>query len=99
MDESTWKHPSSTVWFAEKKGDARNCVYRLNVPAEGSARKAQSISFQVAVGGRAVKASKALVVKYGGNRIMLFGPHQLVSVAQTASTGLDLNAFWGTSGA
>ena len=93
LDGSSWKNPSSTMWFAEKKGDARNCVFRLNVPAEGAARKAQSISFQVAVGGRAltIKTSKALVAKYGGNMIMQFGPHQTVTVAQTTSTGLDLN--------
>ena len=99
LDAESWMKPSASLWYAEKKGDARNCVFRLNIPNEGTSRKAQIISFQVAVGSRelTVKSSKALFSRFAGNLVMLFGPHLSVSVPKVASVGLDLDAFWGTS--
>ncbi|CAE7655410.1 unnamed protein product [Symbiodinium sp. CCMP2592] len=99
LDEETWLKPSASTWFAEKKGDARNCVFRLNIPSEGASRKAQVISFQVVVGSRelTVKSSKALCSKFAGNLVMQFGPHSNVSVPKVASVGIDLDAFRGTS--
>ena len=98
LDAESWMKPSASLWFAEKKGDARNCVFRLNIPNEGSSRKPQSISFQVAVGSRelTVKSSRALCSKFAGNLVMQFGPHSAISVPKVAAVGLDLDAFWGT---
>lgn len=94
----TWKKPTSSVWYAERKGDARKCVFKLNVPAEEGAKgKPKSMSLQVQVGGRelSVTAFKSLVLKYGGNLVMVFGPHRSIQVNQTAAAGLDLTSFWG----
>lgn len=93
-----WKKPSSTVWYAERKGDERKCVFRVNVPAEeGGKGKPKSISLQVLVGGRelSVTAFKSILLKFGGNLLMMFGPHKSIQVNQTTAAGLDLSKFWG----
>eukprot|EP00435_Cladocopium_sp_Y103_P006284 s4835_g2.t1 len=95
-----WKKPSGSAWYAERKGDSRKCVFRVNVPGEDTASgkgKPKSMSFQVLVGGRelSVTAFKSLMTKFGGNLIMMFGPQKSIQVNQTCAAGLDLTKFWG----
>ena len=99
-DSQAWKKPTASIWFAERKGDARKCVFRLNIPAEdsqGGRAKPKSMSLQVLVGGRelSVTAFKSIMGKYGGNLIMIFGPHRSIQINQTTAVGLDLTKFWG----
>eukprot|EP00435_Cladocopium_sp_Y103_P060632 s10_g22.t1 len=51
-EDASWRKPSTATWFAERKGDARNCVYRLNIPPDSTHKRPRNLSFQVAVGGR-----------------------------------------------
>lgn len=64
-----WKKPTASCWFAERKGNSRKCVFRLNVPADDIATgksKPKSISLQVAGRELAVTAFKSILLKYGG---------------------------------
>eukprot|EP00435_Cladocopium_sp_Y103_P056774 s849_g19.t1 len=95
-----WKKPSGSAWCAERKGDSRKCVFRVNVPGEDTASgkgKPKYMSLQVLVGGRelSVTAFKSLMTKFGGNFILMFGPQKSIQVNQTCAAGFDLTKFWG----
>ena len=97
LEASSWRKPSAHTWFAEKKGDNRNCVFRVNIPPDSSHRKARHLSFQVAVGGRElmIKGNKSVLQQYGSNVILMFGPHRAVEAAKTQEANTRLDDFWG----
>ena len=99
LEESSWRKPSAQTWFAEKKGDARICMYKVNVPSDSSHKKARNLSFQVSVGGRelTVKGTKGALHQFGPNIILMFGPHRCVEAAKTQAATTCLDDFWGVS--
>ena len=97
LDGSLWRKPTQSVWYAEKKGDSRTCVYRVNIPPEGSQKKPRNLSFQVSVAGKelTVKGVKGVLQQFGPNIVMQFGPHRSMEAAKVASSSFDLSDFWG----
>lgn len=98
LEGPIWRKPSTSTWFAERKGDARNCVYRVNIPPDSSHKKPRNLSFQVAVGGRelTVKGVKGALQQLGPNIVLMFGPHRCVDAAKTQAATTSLDDFWGT---
>lgn len=99
VDGGSWRKPTTSTWFAEKKGDARNCVYRLNIPPDGSHKRPRNLSMQVAVGGRelTIKGVKGVLHQFGPNIIVIFGPHRFLEAAKTQAASSRLDDFWGTA--
>ena len=98
LEECSWRKPTSHSWFAEKKGDARKCVFRVNIPPDSSHKKARHLSFQVSVGGRelTVKGNKGVLQQFGSNIILMFGPHRVVEASKlTKEVNTCLDDFWG----
>ena len=95
---STWRKPGMSVWHAEKKGDTRNCVYRVHIPPDAGHRKPRNISFQVGVAGREllVKGTKNVLLQFALNVVLQFGPHRGVELAKTHANNVCLDDFWGT---
>ena len=71
-----WRRPASTVWFAEKGGDERKAVFRLNVRPRQSYRKASRVSLQLNLAQRTLKVQsvKQNLLDFGVQWIAAFGP-------------------------
>ena len=73
---AVWRRPQTTVWWAEKGGDDRKAVFRLNIPPRPSYRKNSRVSLQYHVAARSllVQTVKQNLLDYSVQWVAAFGP-------------------------
>ena len=89
-----WRKPPATQWSAEKGGDERKAVFRVNVPARSSYRKASRASVQLKIGDGSLKVQsvKQNLLEYAVQWVMAFGPAIRAEVG-SSSGSTEIAAF------
>lgn len=91
----TWRKPASSAWFAEKGGDHRKVVFRVNVPPRSTYRKASKMSLQFTVETKTltIQSTRANLIEFAAPLVAAFGPVGRASPLQAASVDINVAKY------
>ena len=83
-----WQKLTGAFWWAEKGGDGRKAVFRMNVPARSAYRKASRVSVQYHVASRqlSIQSVKQNLLDYAVQWVAAFGEVDSVAEHSEAAT-------------
>lgn len=91
-----WKKMTAAFWWAEKGGDVRKAVFRVNVPGRAAYRKPSRVSVQYHVTTRqlAIQSVKQNLLDYAVQWVAAFGEVDSVSEhGEVATQSSDIMGF------
>ena len=90
-----WKRPATSVWWAEKRGDTRKAVFRLNVPPRSTYKKNGRVSVQLHLATRTLNISgvKQNLMEYSIQWVAAFGPVESVSEQTSVAASASIEDF------
>ena len=93
QDNITWKRRALSVWYAEKGGDDKKAVFRVNVPARPAYRKCSRVSVQYHLRHQSllIQTVKQNLMEYAVQWVTTFGP--AAHAGSSAPASADLQAL------